>query len=68
MTVTILHFKKLLRFATQEIKQEPKPLFWINLRLNYAIDSFLRRIMKPSKPKPVNNMAYISGSGTTVTS
>lgn len=27
MPITILHFKKLLRFATQEIKQEPKPRF-----------------------------------------
>ena len=27
------------------------------LTLNYTADSFLRRAMKPSKPKPANSMA-----------
>jgi hypothetical protein len=50
-------------FVSKKQKREPKLPFWINLNLNYTIDSFLRRAMKPNKPKPANNMANVSGSG-----
>jgi hypothetical protein len=33
------------------------PRFDLNTNLNYALKSFLRRTVKPSKPKPTSNMA-----------
>lgn len=38
-------------------KREPSPCSGLNLSLNYTIDSFLRRDMKPSKPRPAINIA-----------